>query len=261
MPEVKSYKPGQFSWTDLATTDVAAAKRAYSELFGWRTEEIPMPQGGAYTMANVGKGNVAGISAMMPDQKKAGMPPQWTVYFTVAKVDDSVKKATGLGAKVLAPAMDVMDVGRMAVLTDPSGASFAIWQAKKSIGSQVTGEEGSIAWAELWTRNVDACGSFYSKLFGWGASVQDMGNMKYTMFAEGKDQRAGMMPMMPDVPANVPSHWVVYFTVKNCDATAKKADSLKFKALVPPTDIPKMGRFAILSDPQGAAFGIFQSTR
>jgi predicted enzyme related to lactoylglutathione lyase len=258
MPEVKSHKPGAFSWADLATTDQAAAKKFYSNLFGWKTQDTPMPQGGAYTMGEIRGHSVSGISTQMPDQVKAGIPPHWTAYFTVQNVDESLKKASTLGGKVLMPATDVMDVGRMAVIQDPSGAPFAIWQAKKHIGTALTQEAGTICWAELESRNIDAAGSFYSKLFGWNAEIKDMGNMKYTVFTDGNDQRAGMMAPGPQTPSNVPSHWMIYFQVSDVDATVKKAQADKSKTIVPPTDIPNVGRFAILSDPQGAAFGLLQ---
>ena len=260
MPEVKSYKPGYFSWNDLATTDPVAAKKFYAEVLGWKIEDIPIPNG-TYAMARVNGRDVVGIGGQMEDEKKAGIPSHWNCYVTVTDVDATVKAATGLGAKVLAPAMEVMDVGRMAVLADPSGAPFCLWQAKSHIGAGITGEPGTIAWNELETGDVDRCGGFYSKLFGWSAQVQDMGNMKYTLFNLGKDQVAGMMPHSAQTPKGTPSHWTVYFAVANCDAIAKKVTSLNGKQVVPPTDIPDVGRFAMFFDPQGAWFAILQPAR
>jgi predicted enzyme related to lactoylglutathione lyase len=261
MSDVKSYAPGTFSWVDLQTTDLAAAKKFYSDLFGWKGEDQPMPQGGAYTMARVGGKDVAGMSGLMPEQQKMGVPPHWNCYVTVTNVDDAVKKATSLGGKAVMPAMDVMDAGRMAVLEDPSGAMFCLWQSNKHMGAGKVQEHGSMAWCELETRNIDAAGGFYSKLFGWTSETQDMGNMKYTVFFAGKEQRAGMMAASPQTPPNVPSHWTVYFGVDNADETVKKAQAAKAQVFVPATDIPNVGRFAILADPQGAAFGILQSAR
>jgi uncharacterized protein len=160
MPEVKTHEPGSFSWADLATTDPAAAKKFYGELFGWSSEDQPMPQGGSYALASVKGKNVAGIAGMMEEQKKAGMGPHWTVYFTVASVDDTAKRATELGGKALMPPMDVIDAGRMAVLQDPAGAPFAVWTPKKHIGASLIAEHGAISWAELETRDVDRAGGF-----------------------------------------------------------------------------------------------------
>ncbi len=256
MAEIKSYKPGTFCWADLATTDTAGAKRFYSELFGWKTEDMPIPGGGAYIMARIGGKDVGAISGMMPDQK--GIPPHWNSYVAVANVDEATKKATSLGAKVLAQPFDVMDAGRMSVIEDPSGAALSLWQAKKHIGATLVNEPGTVAWFELESRNVDAAGSFYMKLFGWKAEVMDMANGKYTVFMDGTERRAGMMPTTKQTPANVPSHWTVYFTVKDCDASAKKVAASGGKTVVPPTDIPKIGRFSMHFDPQGAFFALFQ---
>jgi len=259
--EVKSHKPGSFSWTDLATTDPAAAKKFYGEVFGWTADDQPMPPGQAsYALEKIKGKSVAGISGMMEEQKKAGMPPHWTAYFTVQNVDEATKKATSLGGKALMPPMDVMDVGRMAVIEDPAGAPFAIWQPKKHIGAELLQEPGTICWSELESRNVDQSGGFYSKFFGWSSKTQDMGGgKKYTVFTDGNDQRAGLMASDPKSPPNVPSHWNVYFLVDNADATAKKAASLNAKTLVPPTDIPDVGRFAMFFDPQGAMFCVLQA--
>jgi predicted enzyme related to lactoylglutathione lyase len=261
MSEVKTYAPGQFCWADLATTDPAGAKRFYGELLGWKMDDVPMPQGGAYSMAMISGQSVAAIAEQMADEKKMHVPPHWNCYINVANVDETTKKAASLGAKTLAPPMDVMDVGRMAVLADPSGAAFCLWQAKKHIGAGRAQEPGTAAWFELASRNVDAAGGFYSKLFGWKASTQNMGNMQYTVFAEGNNQRAGMMAMPPNVPAQVPSNWCVYFNVANCDAAVKKAESMKGKTMVPAQDVKDVGRFAMMLDPQGAMFAMLQPSR
>jgi predicted enzyme related to lactoylglutathione lyase len=122
----------------------------------------------------------------------------------------------------------------------------------------VKDQPGAPNWAELATRNVDACGSFYSKLFDWRPETMNMGTMNYTVFNVGTEGTGGMMEMMKDVPASVPSNWSVYFLVANCDQSAVKARSLGAKELVPPSDIPNTGRFAMYTDPQGAAFSILQ---
>jgi len=259
MSEVNSYKPGTFCWVDLFTPNPTAAKRFYSELFGWTTEDFPAPGGGAYTMARVNGGDVAGISGMMPDQQAKGIPPHWNSYVAVANVDEATAKATSIGAKILAPPMDVLDAGRMAVIEDPSGAALSLWQANKHIGARRVGEHGAVNWNELSTRNVDACGSFYTKLFGWQTeTTKGVFVPTYTIFKDSAGPRAGMMPMSKQTPDNVPSHWAVYFAVKDCDATAKKVTSLGGKAVMPPTDIPNVGRFSMFLDPQGAFFAVLQ---
>jgi len=255
MTEVKSYKPGTFCWADLATTNPTGAKRFYSELFGWKTQDNPLPGGGAYTLARINGGDIAGLMGM-PEK---GIPPHWNSYVAVANVDEATNKATSLGGKILAPPMDVMDLGRMAVIQDPSGAELSLWQAKKHIGAGRVGEHGALVWNELQTRNVDACGAFYTKLFGWKTETRKGVFVEtYTLFNQGAEPRAGMMPMSKQTPANVPSHWTVYFMVNDCDATAKKVGSLGGKAVMPPTDIPDVGRFSMFFDPEGAFFAVLQ---
>lgn len=262
MPEVTKHKPGTFSWADLATPDPAAAKHFYGEVFGWKSEDQPMPQGGTYALARVNGKDVAGIAGMLPDQQTKGIPPYWNPYATVENVDESTKKATSLGATVMMPPFDVMDLGRMSVISDPAGATFSLWQPKKSIGAMLLNEPGAISWVELESRNVDLCRTFYSKLFGWTPQLMNMtGSMQYTVFNDGSDPRAGMMAPMPNTPPQVPSHWTIYFAVKDCDATAKKVSSTGGKTVVPATDIPNIGRFAMFFDPQGAFFAVLQPAR
>jgi predicted enzyme related to lactoylglutathione lyase len=255
MAETRTYKPGMFCWADLSTSDTKSETKFYSELFGWKTEDFPMGGGANYTMARTGGKDAAGITPQRPEEK--GMPTHWNVYFSVDNVDEATKKAASLGGKVVTQPFDVMEAGRMSVIQDPSGAYFELWQSKRPEGAMATGQ-GSLNWAELSTRNVDACGAFYSKLFGWSPQTQDMGTMMYTVFNSGQEPRAGMMPMMKDAPPNTPSAWTPYFTVDSCDATTKKAKASGAKVVVEPSDIPNIGRFAMMFDPQGAFFAILQ---
>ncbi|MBI3186037.1 MAG: VOC family protein [Myxococcales bacterium] len=258
MPEIKSHEPGTFCWIDLATTDPKGAKRFYSDLFGWTTEDLPVPGNVPYTMARVQGKDVAGLAEMQPELRAKGVPPHWSSYVAVTNADETAKKAQSLGAKVLMPAFDVMDVGRMAMLEDPTGANFSLWQARKHHGALLVGEVGAFCWNELMTRDVDRAGGFYSKLFGWKARVDDFGKMKYTTFLRGETPVGGMMAM-PKEAGEAPSHWTVYFSVADCDRSAEKLKSLKGKVLVPPQDIEKVGRFAMVQDPQGATFGIIKT--
>ncbi len=254
MPEIKSYQPGMYSWADLSTTDVAAAKKFYGEIFGWKAEDMPTPMG-PYSMAKLKGKDAAGIAGLDPKQ---GMPPHWNNYFWVTNIDESAKKAESLGGKILMQPMDAEKAGRMAVIADPSGAAFCLWQQKQHMGAGVVGDHGAICWAELETRNVDACGKFYAKLFNWEPVAQTMPGMKYTVFQAGKDMRAGMMPMNDKAPAQMPSHWTVYFGVDSCDKSAAQIQKAGGKLIVPATDIPEVGRFAMATDPQGAFFAILQ---
>jgi predicted enzyme related to lactoylglutathione lyase len=262
MPTQTKYKQGEFSWIELHTTDTDAAKRFYSGLFGWTFDDVPMPEGmGTYTMAKLGDQHVGAITKLNADMAKMGVPPNWASYITVDNVDETTKKVSTNNGKVIKEPFDVMDVGRMAVVQDPSGATVCLWQAKKHIGAGVKGENGALCWNEVFTTNVDAAGKFYANTIGWKTEAVDMGPMgTYTLFKNGDDKNSnagGMMPMPPNMKG-VPSNWLAYIQVADCDVSAKKVSDLGGKVVMPPMDIPKIGRFAIVQDPAGATFALFK---
>jgi hypothetical protein len=192
-----------------------------------------------------------------------GVPPNWASYIAVDNADDVAKKTTANGGKVLKEPFDVMSFGRMAVLQDPTGATFCVWQAKDHVGAHVVQEPGTMCWNELFTNNVDAAGKFYVNTIGWVTKAIDMGPMgTYTLFNRKNDDQnnAGGMMALPPHMKGAPPHWLAYFAVTDCDASAKKAADLGAKTLLPPTDIPNIGRFSIVQDPQGAVLALFKST-
>ncbi len=261
MPEVKKHPQGEPCWAELATSDEKVALKFYMGLFGWTDDAQLMGPGQFYHMMEV-KGRVAaGLSEMGPDEMKQ-MPPHWNVFFSVTSADETAKKVKAAGGKVVVEPMDVMDVGRMLVAQDPSGAYVSFWQAKKHIGYTVVNEPGAVTWNELLTRDTKKATAFYKAVLGVEAAAMPMpGGGDYTMLKViGKDV-AGIMAMPKEVPAQVPSHWMPYFEVVNADATVKKAQSLGGKPMMPAQDIAGVGRFATLSDPQGAAFSILQPAR
>jgi hypothetical protein len=153
-----------------------------------------------------------------------------------------------------------MDVGRMSVIQDPTGGTVSLWQAKKHPGAGIVNEPGSLTWNELFTTDPDKAKAFYTGLLGWKTEAVDMGPMGlYTLFKrEGQDANAaGMMKMPPDMQG-APPHWLAYFAVADCDQSAAKVTKLGGKVLVPPGDIPNVGRFSIVQDPQGATFALFK---
>ena len=195
---------------------------------------------------------------MRPEEKQMGVPAHWNSYVTVANVDDAVKKAQALGAKAFAPPFDVMDAGRMAVLQDPTGAVFQVWQANKSVGAKILGEPGALCWTELTTSDTNAAETFYTQLFGWGVKHSTEPPMEYTEFSVNGVPSIGMMAKPKDMPAHIPSYWMPYFQVANCDTSTAKAKELGAKVMVGPQDIPNTGRFTVVSDPQGAMFALFE---
>ena len=262
MAEFSSHVPGTFSWPELATTDRKAGVAFYRSLFGWDVNEMPISESDVYSMFTMRGKEVGAAYTMRPEERQSGAPPHWNSYVTVANVDETVKKAEGLGAKVFAPPFDVMDAGRMAVLQDPTGAVFQVWQAKQHIGAKIINEAGALCWTELATRDTKRAESFYTALFGWTAKHAAPGSpMEYTEFQNQGKPGVGMMAMPKEVPPQVPSYWMPYFQVANCDASVDKAKQLGANTMVGPQDIPGTGRFAILTDPQGAMFALYTSAR
>jgi uncharacterized protein len=257
--EFTSHTPGTFSWPELSTTDQAGAVTFYRALFGWDVNEQPIGPTETYSMFQMRGKPVSAAYTMRPEEKQSGAPPHWNAYVTVANVDDSAKKAESLGAKVFAPPFDVMDAGRMSVLQDPTGAVFQIWQPKKHIGAMILNEPGALCWTELTTTDTKAAEAFYTKLLDWTPKHSAAGApMEYTEFSVAGTPSIGMMPKPAGMPAHIPSYWMPYFQVANADASAAKAKELGGTIMVPAQDIPNTGRFAIVTDPQGAMFAVFE---
>ena len=179
------------------------------------------------------------------------------IYVAVASADDTAKQAASLGGKTIAPPFDVMDHGRMAVLEDPTGAHFSIWEARKNKGMSVVDEAGAFCWGELATNDPAKAAPFYCGLFGWGTKGDPKG--AYTEWTHGGQSIGGMMPIAPEW-GDMPPNWGVYFQVNDCDAAVAQAKGLGAKAFVEPKDIPGTGRFAVLADPQGATFSVITLT-
>ena len=258
MPDVNSHPPGTFSWPELATTDQKAGVAYYRGLFGWDVKEEPIGPTEVYSMFQMRGRPVAAAYTMRPEEKQAGAPPHWNSYVTVNNVDETVTKAQAIGARVFAPPFDVMDAGRMAVLQDPTGAVFQVWQPKNHVGAMILNEPGALCWTELTTSDLKAAEKFYIGLFGWTPkhSAPSAG-MEYTEMSINGQPGVGMMPKPPGMPAHIPSYWMPYFMVADVDAASAKAKQLGGKAMVGPQDIEKLGRFSVLSDPQGAVFALF----
>jgi uncharacterized protein len=253
MGERTKHAPGAFSWTDLTTTDQDAGKRFYSDLFGWTAVDNPMGDGMVYSMMQIDGKNVAAISPQMQAQREAGAPPTWNSYITVESADATADRAQKLGANVMAPAFDVFDAGRMAVIQDPQGAFINVWEPKENIGASLVNVPGALCWNELASADPDASAEFYGELFGWQTEPMEGAAMPY-LIIKNSDGRmnGGIRPAME----NEPTYWLVYFGVDDIDARLASAGELGGTALVGVTDIG-MGKIAVVQDPQGAVFAMF----
>jgi hypothetical protein len=257
MADIDSLPPGAFCWPELSTTDQKGAVAFYRALFGWTVTEQPVGPTETYSMFELRGRPVCAAYTQRAEEK--GVPPHWGSYIAVASADESVKKAKALGARVFAEPFDVTESGRMAVLQDPTGAVFHVWQANTHIGVRVLGEPGALCWTELSTRDTKAAEAFYTEMFGWTPKHSTPGaSMEYTEFSVAGRPGIGMMPMPKEVPAFVPAYWMPYFQVGDLDASVAKAQSLSGKLMMPPMSIADGGRFALLNDPQGAMFAIFK---
>ena len=257
MATITQHAPGTFCWPELATSDQTKAKTFYTSLLGWQFTDNDMGGGESYTMLTLGGRTLGALYNQRQEERKQGIPPHWNSYVSVESADATAAKAKSLGGTVLAEPFDVFDAGRMAILQDPTGATFCIWQPKAHAGAGVLDEVGALCWTELMTTDTAKAQPFYTQLFGWTAEDKPMGPMTYTILKRGGAQAGGMMQITKEM-GPIPSHWMVYFSVADCDATVAKAGTLGGKVTVPATDIPGVGRFAILQDPQGAHVAIIK---
>lgn len=258
MPHGDKHPPGAFCWIELGTTEQNAAKSFYGSLFGWSFKDFPMGPTDFYSMFQVEGRDAAAAYTLRPDQRAQGVAPHWMVYIAVKSADDAAERAAQLGGRVLAAAFDVYDAGRMAVLQDPTGATFCVWQPKQHAGAGITGVDGTLCWADLSTPDQARAAEFYSGLFGWSIMKEDEGGHGYFHVKNGEDFIGGIPPATYRDPS-VPPHWLAYFLVSDCDSTVAKAKELGASVHMPPTTFEE-GRFAVLADPQGAVFAIFQAS-
>jgi predicted enzyme related to lactoylglutathione lyase len=255
MQETPEIKPGNFCWVELGTSDSEAAKNFYTQLFGWDVQDNPMGPDMMYTMLKLDGKDVGGLYKLMPDMVEQGVPPHWLTYVAVTNADEKVEKAKAEGATIMNGPFDVATHGRMAVIKDPTDAVFAVWQPLDHKGSGVWGAPNSACWSELGTHDPERAGEFYGNVFGW--TKEPFGDM-YTVLKNDDTGIGGMYKLTPEM-GPVPPHWLVYFSVEDADAAVQKATELGANVMKPAEDIPGVGRFAILLDPQGAAFAVIKT--
>jgi predicted enzyme related to lactoylglutathione lyase len=254
MSETTSYAPGTPCWVDLGSPDLDASIEFYGTLFGW---DVPASenaeQTGGYRQAMLRGKPVAGMMPLMQE----GQPPAWSTYVSVADAAVVADKVRDAGGAVIAEPMEVLDLGKMAVFTDPTGAFFGVWQPGSFVGAEVVNEPGALSWNELNARDLGAAKEFYGAIFGWTFEDQDMGAAgSYTTINLGGNPVGGILSMTErGVPAEVPPHWQLYFAVEDTDAMVERAKQGGGSVMVEPIDVP-VGRFAILTDPHGASFAV-----
>ena len=245
------HAPGTFSWVDLTTSDADGAKRFYASLFGWEFEDNDIPGGGSYAMCKVDGEYVAAI----PSSTDIA-PPHWNNYVTVASADDAAAKAKELGATLIEEPFDVMQAGRMALLADPAGATLCVWEARDAIGAGRVNEPGALTWNELHTTDLDGASAFYGALFGWTTEAMPTGDgPPYLVISNSGRSNGGITATQPGEPPN----WVPYFAVSSVDDALSEANEGGGATLAGPIPMPQ-GRIAVLRDPQGAVFALWEGT-
>jgi predicted enzyme related to lactoylglutathione lyase len=271
MSERDGYQPGVPCWVASVQPDAEKAVGFYTELFGWEaTNLMPPDSPGKYFLCKLRGRNVAAVVS----QHGAPPPPVpiWGTYVWVESADDTAAKVTDAGGSVVGDPFDSPGGGRMAVLSDPSGAVFCVWQAKEHKGAQLVNEPGAWAMSALNTPDPETAKAFYGSVFGWDTDSFDLGESEITLwrlpgYVGGEPEQpvprdlVAVMALMGSdgFPDDAPAHWSVDFWVEDIDATAEKAAKLSGRATVPPYDAPGF-RQAVLADPQGAAFSVSKVT-
>jgi uncharacterized protein len=257
MGERTQYTPGTFSWADLTTTDQTAAKTFYAALLGWELTDMPVGDDAVYSMAAIDGRWVGAISPQPQQQRDTGVPPMWNSYITVPDVDATAARATELGATMHAPPFDVMQAGRTAVIQDPQGAYFLLWQPNEHIGAGLVNAPGALSWNELGTPDLDAAAAFYGELLGWTTTPMDGAEPPYLVISTADGHSNG--GIRPPAPPGTPPFWLVYFASADIEASVARVTQLGGTVLVGATDIG-IAKIAVVADPQGAVFALYDGT-
>jgi predicted enzyme related to lactoylglutathione lyase len=255
MTRVEHYAQGTPSYVELTSPDQQAAKEFYGPLLDWEFEDHDMGGAGIYVAVSVQGDSIAGLAGQMPQLK--GHPAFWGVYLAVDDVDATTALVVPAGGTVEAGPFDVMELGRMASIQDPTGCRVNLWQAGERIGSVRVNEPGCPIWHELTSADLPTATRFYGDVLGveWESMPMETGD-DYTCLMVGGRPVGGAFP---PVMEGIPPHWEVYVNVVDADATAARAADLGGRVLQAPWDVTGVGRLAILQDPQGAIIGLMQN--
>lgn len=237
-------------WVDLMTSDQDRSREFYCQLFGWGAEEPAEEFGGYFNFTRDG----IRIAGCMAARNGSGVPDIWSVYLASDDARKTLEATVAHGGQVHVDAMEVADLGTMAVIGDPGGATVGVWQPGRHQGFTVLAEAGAPGWFELMTRDYESAVAFYRDVFHLGTQVAgDTPEFRYTLLTQGEDWLAGVMDASSFLPDDVPAHWSVYFAVDDTDAALARIAALGGSTLRPAEDTP-YGRLATAADPTGAQF-------
>ena len=254
MPTREDAPLGAPCWIELFSSDPDRSTDFYAQIFGWTMESAGEEYGGYFNFAKNGH-KVAGG---MRNDGTMGMPDGWSLYLATDNIDKVAEAVPEHGGFVMVPPMQVMELGSMAIVSDPGGGAIGAWQPGLHRGFEVFNEPGAPSWFELHTNNYDASVAFYRNVFGWDAhTVSDDSTFRYTTFGKDEDALAGIMDAQAFLPEGVGSHWSIYFEVDNVDATLVQIAELGGAVVEPAEDSP-YGRLARAADPTGAVFKLLE---
>jgi uncharacterized protein len=237
---------GKFVWHEQVSPEPKQAQDFYTALFGWGIE-VWKPGEVDYTMISARGQMHGGFSKAL----EGAPPPHWLSHVRVERLEATIEKAKAAGGKLAAGPFEMEEVGRIAIIGDPQGAYVGIYEPE----SEGPSPEGVFVWDELGTTDADAAQRFYEQVFGWTTSDMGPEYGGYRIFNAGEAGIAGLMAL-PD--ASVSPHWHPYVAVEDVDRTVARAKELGAAVPAEPMDVPKVGRIAVLCDPQGASFGIIK---
>lgn len=257
MTDHKEHAPGTFCYAELGTSEQQRAGTFYQALFDWGRLDEDLGEHGVYTQFTRDGRVCAAMYQLSPRQTDQGMTSQWFQYVAVADADAAAGRAEELGGAVLAGPLDVMEHGRMAVLRAADQSVVCVWQPRSRCGVGVKDVAGAMCWNELISADLGAAREFYGGMFGWEARRTLEAGRPYTVCYAADESCAGMLDLPADM-IDVPNHWLVYFAVEDCDAVARRVVELGGRALVEPTDLRTVGRFAVLQDPCDGVFGVVE---
>ena len=254
MPERTSYEPGTPSWVDLGTSDPDAAKAFYRSLFGWDAEDAgSVEETGGYAFFTLNGHKVAGVNGLMDPSQ----PVAWSTYVATDDIDALAERAKANGAEAIVEPMAIMDTGRMAFFFHPAGGMIGAWEPGTFAGAELVEDPGTLTWSELHTRDREGAKRFGEAVFDWRPDDDAFGaEMGYTLLNVGETGVGGMMDMPPGVPDEVPAYWISIFAVGDCDAAVARLQELGGTVMYGPSSMEGVGRFAYVTDPQGAMFGV-----
>jgi uncharacterized protein len=246
---------GRFVWHELLTNDTAGAAAFYPKVLPWRTAPSSMP---GYTIWMAGQTQIGGLMAL--PSEAGSTPPHWLVYVGTPNVDSTCSQAQGLGARIVKPSADIPNVGRFAVLSDPQGATFAVFTPGGGPPPGTPPVQGGFSWHELATTDVAAALRFYGQLFGWTKGPgHDMGAVGiYQLFEHGGTQAGGICNVQG--PSTAPS-WLSYVHVADSGRAVAAAKAGGGRLLHGPMEVPGGSWIAMMMDPQGGAFAVQEAPR